>query len=51
MSMLLTRPAGPPAAEVRPTSAGIGRSTSKAAEHVSDASGGCRTAEQITGHE
>lgn len=31
------RPAGPPAAHVRPSSRGIGRSTSKAAEQVSDA--------------
>jgi hypothetical protein len=37
MTKLLTHPAGPPAAEVRPSSGGIGRSTSKAAEHVSDA--------------
>lgn len=32
-----THPAGPPAAAVRPQSGGIGRSTSKAAEAVSDA--------------
>ena len=32
-----TRPAGPPAAEVRPGSGGIGRGTSSAAEAVSDA--------------
>ena len=37
MPTLLARPAGPPAAEVRPSSGGIGRSTSKAAEKVSDA--------------
>lgn len=30
-------PAGPPAADVRPASGGIGRGTSPAAEHVSDA--------------
>jgi uncharacterized membrane protein len=34
---LRTHPAGPPAAAVRPSSGGIGRSTSKAAEAVSDA--------------
>lgn len=34
---LLPRPAGPPAAEVRPSSGGIGRSTSNAAGAVSDA--------------
>jgi uncharacterized membrane protein len=34
---LRTRPAGPPAAAVRPSSGGIGRSSSKAAEAVSDA--------------
>jgi hypothetical protein len=34
---LRTRPAGPPAAAVRPPSGGIGRSSSKAAEAVSDA--------------
>jgi hypothetical protein len=31
------RPAGPPAAQVRPSSGGVGRGTSKAAEQVSDA--------------
>jgi uncharacterized membrane protein len=34
---LRIHPAGPPAAAVRPSSGGIGRSTSKAAEAVSDA--------------
>jgi uncharacterized membrane protein len=34
---LRTHPAGPPAAAVRPSSGGIGRGTSKAAEAVSDA--------------
>ena len=37
MPTLLARPAGPPAAEVRPSPGGIGRGTSKAAEKVSDA--------------
>lgn len=37
MTKLIAHPAGPPAAEVRPSSGGIGRSTSKVAEHVSDA--------------
>jgi hypothetical protein len=36
---------------VRLTSSGIVRSTSKAAEHVSDTSGACLTAEQLTKHE
>jgi hypothetical protein len=37
MTRLLSHPAGPPAAEVRPSYGGVGRSTSRAAEHVSDA--------------
>jgi hypothetical protein len=37
MTTLRMRPAGPPAHEVRPSSGGIGRSTSQAAEGVSDA--------------
>ena len=37
MPTLLARPAGPPAADVRPSPGGVGRSTSKAAEEVSDA--------------
>jgi hypothetical protein len=38
MTKLITHPPGrPPAAEVRPSSGGIGRSGSRAAEHVSDA--------------
>jgi hypothetical protein len=37
MTKLIAHPAGPPAAEVRPSSGGIGGSGSQAAEHVSDA--------------
>jgi uncharacterized membrane protein len=36
MTKLLPHPAGPPAAELRSSSGGIGRSGSQAAEHVSD---------------